>query len=68
MGKEINDSGLLESLVEDIREFTEGMEASDGEWGYCLRKVRETLGRRRVWDAAPEIFGCEDLDDLYGPP
>ena len=37
MGKEINDSGLLESLVEDIREFTEGMEASDGEWGYCLR-------------------------------
>ena len=52
MGKEINDSGLLESLVEDIREFTEGMEATDGEWGYCLRKVKDTLGRRRVWDAA----------------
>ena len=52
MGKEINDSGLLESLVEDIREFTEEMEASDGEWGYSLRKVKDTLGRRRVWDAA----------------
>ena len=52
MGKEINDSGLLESLVEDIREFTEGMEATDGEWGYCLRKVKDTLGRRRGWDAA----------------
>lgn len=52
MGNEINDSGLLESLVEDIREFTEGMEATDGEWGYCLRKVKDTLGRRRVWDAA----------------
>lgn len=52
MGKEINDSGLLESLVEEIREFTGGMEASDGEWGYSLRKVKDTLGRRRVWDAA----------------
>lgn len=52
MGKEINDSGLLESLVEDIREFTEGMEATDGEWGYSLRKMKDTLGRRRVWDAA----------------
>ena len=52
MGKEINDSGLLVSLVEDIREFTGGMEASDGEWGYSLRKVKNTLGRRRVWDAA----------------
>ena len=52
MGKEINDSGLLVSLVEDIREFTEGMEATDGEWGYSLRKVKDTLGRRRVWDAA----------------
>ena len=52
MGKEINDSGLLVSLVEDIREFTGGMEASDGEWGYSLRKVKNTLGRRRVWEAA----------------
>ena len=52
MGKEINDSGLLESLVEDIREFTEGMEATDGEWGYSLRIVKDALGRRRVWDAA----------------
>ena len=52
MGKEINDSGLLVSLVEDIREFTGGMEATDGEWGYSLRKVKDTLGRRRVWDAA----------------
>ena len=51
MGKEINDSGLLVSLVEDIREFTGGMEASDGEWGYSLRKVKNTLGRRRVWEA-----------------
>ena len=31
MGNEINDSGLLESLVEDIREFADGMVASDGE-------------------------------------
>lgn len=52
MGNEINDSGLLESLVEDIREFTEGREASDGKWGYSLRKVKDTLGRRRVWDAS----------------
>ena len=52
MGNEINDSGLLESLVEDIREFTEGMEATDGEWGYSLRIVKDALGRRRVWDAA----------------
>ena len=52
MGKEINDSGLLMSLVEDIREFTGGMEASDGEWGYSLRKVKNTLGRRRVWEAS----------------
>ena len=52
MGKEINDSGLLVSLVEDIREFTGGMEASDGEWGYSLRKVKDTLGRRRVWEAS----------------
>lgn len=40
------------SLVEDIREFTGGMEASDGEWGYSLRKVKNTLGRRRVWEAS----------------
>ena len=52
MGKESNDSGLLVSLVEDIREFTGGMEASDGEWGYSLRKVKNTLGRRRVWEAS----------------
>ena len=52
MGNEINDSGLLESLVEDIREFTDGMEASDGEWGYSLRKVKNTLERRRVWEAS----------------
>ena len=52
MGKEINDSGLLVSLVEDIREFTGGMEASDGEWGYRLRKVKNTLERRRVWEAS----------------
>ena len=52
MGQEINDSGLLVSLVEDIREFTGGMEASDGEWGYSLRKVKNTLGRRRVWEAS----------------
>ena len=49
---EYDDSALLESLVEDIREFADGMEATDGEWGYSLRKVKDTLGRRRVWDAA----------------
>ena len=52
MGNEINDSGLLESLVEDIREVADGMVATDGECGYSLRKVKDTLGRRRVWDAA----------------
>ena len=52
MGNEINDSGLLESLVEEIREVADGMVATDGEWGYSLRKVKDTLGRRRVWDAA----------------
>ena len=52
MGNEINDSGLLESLVENIREFADGMVATDGEWGYSLRKVKNTLRRRRVWDAA----------------
>ena len=50
--KEYNDSVLLESLVEDIREFTGEMEASDGKWGYSLRKVKNTLGRRRVWEAS----------------
>ena len=52
LDREYNDSVLLESLVEDIREFTGGMEASDGEWGYSLRKVKNTLGRRRVWEAS----------------
>ena len=49
---EYDDSALLESLVEDIREFADGMEATDGEWGYSLRKVKNTLGRRRVWEAS----------------
>lgn len=52
MGNEINDSGLLESLVEDIREVADGMVATYGEWGYSLRKVKDTLGRRRVWEAS----------------
>ena len=39
---EYDDSALLESLVEDIREFTDGMVATDGEWGYSLRKGRVT--------------------------
>ena len=43
MGNEINDSGLLESLVEDIREFADGMVATDGEWGYSIRKVRDSI-------------------------
>ena len=43
MGNEINDSGLLESLVEDIREFTDEMEASEGEREYSIRKVRDSL-------------------------
>ena len=52
LDREYNDSVLLVSLVEDIREFTGGMEASDGEWGYSLRKVKNTLERRRVWEAS----------------
>ena len=47
---EYDDSALLESLVEDIREFADGMEATDGEWGYSLRKVKDTLGRGRFWN------------------
>ena len=49
---EYDDSALLESLVEDIREVADGMEESEGKGGYSLRKVKDTLGRRRVWDAA----------------
>ena len=33
LDKEYNDSVLIESLVEDIREFTDGMEASEGKGG-----------------------------------
>ena len=47
---EYDDSALLESLVEDIREFADGMVATDGEWGYSLRKVKDTLGRGRFWN------------------
>ena len=49
---EYDDSALLESLVEDIREFADAMEATDGEWGYILRTVKDTLGHRRLWDSA----------------
>lgn len=35
---EYDDSALLESLVEDIREFTDWMEVSEGKGGYSLRK------------------------------
>ena len=31
--REYDDSALLESLVEDIREFTDGREASEGKGG-----------------------------------
>ena len=43
LDREYNDSVLLESLVEDIREFTDGMEASEGEREYSIRKVRDSL-------------------------
>ena len=36
--REYDDSALLESLVEDIREFADAMVATDGEWGYSLEK------------------------------
>ena len=39
---EYDDSALLESLVEDIREFADGMEVSEGKGGYSLRKGRVT--------------------------
>ena len=42
LDREYNDSVLLESLVEDIREFTDGMEVSEGKGGYSLRKGRVT--------------------------
>ena len=41
--REYDDSALLESLVEDIREFADGMVATDGEWGYSIRKVRDSI-------------------------
>ena len=34
---------LLESLVEDIREFTDWMEASEGKGEYSIRKVRDSI-------------------------
>ena len=40
---EYDDSALLESLVEDIREFTDGMEASEGKGEYSIRKVRDSI-------------------------
>lgn len=43
MGNEINDSGLLESLVEDIREVADGMVASEGKGEYSIRKVRDSI-------------------------
>ena len=43
LDREYNDSVLLVSLVEDIREFTDGMEASEGEREYSIRKVRDSL-------------------------
>ena len=45
---EYDDSAHLESLVEDIREFADGMVATDGEWGYSLRKVKDTLAKKKV--------------------
>ena len=38
LDKEYNDSVLIESLVEDIREFTDGMEASEGKGGGIQHK------------------------------
>ena len=43
LDREYNDSVLLESLVEDIREFTDGMEVSEGKGEYSIRKVRDSL-------------------------
>ena len=43
LDREYNDSVLLESLVEDIREFTDGMEASEGKGEYSIRKVRDSI-------------------------
>ena len=35
---EYDDSALLESLVEDIREFADGMEATTGNWDTASEK------------------------------
>ena len=43
LDREYNDSALLESLVEDIREFTDGMEASEGKGEYSIRNVRDSI-------------------------
>ena len=43
LDREYNDSVLLESLVEDIREFTDGMEVSEGKGEYSIRKVRDSI-------------------------
>ena len=61
---EYDDSALLESLVEDIREFADGMEAPDGEWGYSLRKVKDTLGRGRFWNFVLRGH-CLELNGLF---
>ena len=43
LDREYNDSVLLESLVEDIREFTDWMEVSEGKGEYSIRKVRDSI-------------------------
>ena len=62
---EYDDSALLESLVEDIREFTDWMEVSEGKGGIQPQKrMGHTLGRRRVWDAALRGH-CLELNGLF---
>ena len=43
LDKEYNDSVLIESLVEDIREFTDWMEVSEGKGEYSITKVRDSI-------------------------
>ena len=41
--REYDDSALLETKKKDNSEFTDGMEASEGEREYSIRKVRDSL-------------------------
>lgn len=54
LDKEYNDSVLIESLVEDIREFTDGMEASEGKGGIQHKKSARQHKAQSFIEGRPE--------------